>query len=221
MDTVALNYFHIPNFLIWSNLSSTELIWLLLALVHLETLRRCMTFFWVSEERTPVTTVLAFFTFFCLWKVSKLSLMTNLSEERTFHGLFLIQLKHQASQLLFSQKGMLLLDGVSMNFWRSSNASTSMDRLWFQFSIKLIHHMWDRKARILLLGSILVSLKNIIQRRCKDGRRLWPKQPISLALILMSLGMIIFYLILSINLVQVIIYNINYDNVFKYLSVIY
>ena len=95
-----------------------------------------------------------------------------------------------------------------MNFWRSSNASIIMDRLWFQFSITLIHHMWDRKARILLLGSILVGLKNFIQRRCKDGRMLWPKRPTSLALILMLLGTIIFYLILSITLTMTMSLNI-------------
>ena len=42
--------------------------------------------------------------------------MTNLSEEITFHSLFLVQLKHHASQLSSSRKGMLLPDGVSMNF---------------------------------------------------------------------------------------------------------
>ena len=98
-------------------------------------------------------------------------------------------MKHQPFQLSFSLKAMPLLDRVSMNLRRSSSARESMDRLWFQFSIGLIHQTWETKRG--LLGFHFRSLKKDlrrIQRSCRLGGMLWRQQPVCLAFILKTSG---------------------------------
>ena len=124
---------------IWSQSLSNQFncfcwLWLL----FLET-TRSMIFLLVAAEKTPATALLAISIQPCRDKISKLSLMTNLTEEMKFQSHLWKRLKHQPFQLSFSLKTTLLPDGVLMNLRRSSSARKSMHRLCYRFSIALIH----------------------------------------------------------------------------------